>query len=127
VAYLAFVAWMTLRPAPYEPEAGEFLQRLLDAFARSPVLAWITFDVVEFTANVVMFVPLGILCLVWFGARRWWTAPVAGLALSGAIELAQATLLDSRVSDVRDLIANTLGAVVGMGIVLLGDRLRSRA
>lgn len=42
-----------------------------------------------------------------------------GLALSGAIELTQALFLDTRVPDARDLLANTLGAVVGMLLMLL--------
>ena len=116
--YLSAVAWLTLRPSPYDPEAGEFLASVLALLARSPVTAWITFDVVEFAANVALFVPLGILCVLWAGARRWWIPPIAGLVLSGAIELSQALFLDTRVADVRDLAANTLGAVIGLAVML---------
>ena len=57
--------------------------------------------------------------MLWFGVRGWWTAPVLGLATSAAIELAQAAFLDTRVADPRDLVSNTLGAVVGMLLMLL--------
>lgn len=116
--YLWAVGWMTLRAAPYGSEIGEGLDRILAYFATRPATAWITFDRVEFAANVAMFVPLGVLCVLWFGVRRWWTAPLVGLALSGVIEFAQATFLTTRVADTRDLIANTLGAVVGMLLTL---------
>jgi len=117
--YLWAVAWMTLRARPYGSDIAAALDRLLAWFAQRESTAWITFDRVEFAANVAMFVPLGIFAVLWFGVRGWWTAPVLGLVASGAIELAQALFLDARVADVRDLVSNTLGAVLGMLLMLL--------
>jgi glycopeptide antibiotics resistance protein len=117
--YLWAVAWMTLRARPYGDEIAAGLDRLLRWFAAHPSTAWITFDRVEFAANVAMFVPLGILAVLWFGVRGWWTAPVIGALVSGAIETAQAMLLSTRVPDLRDIVANTLGATVGMLLMLL--------
>ncbi len=117
--YLWAVAWMTLRAAPYGSDIASALNRLLAWLAQRESTAWITFDRVEFGANVAMFVPLGVFAVLWFGVRGWWTAPLLGLLTSGAIEFIQATFLDSRVADVRDLIANTLGAVIGMLLMLL--------
>lgn len=117
--YLWAVAWMTLRAAPYGSDIASALDRLLAWFAQRESTAWITFDRVEFGANVAMFVPLGIFAVLWFGVRGWWTAPLLGFLASGAIELIQATFLDSRVADPRDLVANTLGAVIGMLLMLL--------
>ncbi|CAI9386837.1 VanZ family protein [Microbacterium sp. T2.11-28] len=117
--YLWAVAWMTLRARPYGSDIAAALDRLLAWFAQRESTAWITFDRVEFGANVAMFVPLGIFAVLWFGVRGWWTAPVLGLLASGAIEFAQALFLDARVADVRDLVANTLGAVIGMLLMLL--------
>ncbi|CAN7329378.1 VanZ family protein [Microbacterium sp. LjRoot45] len=117
--YLWAVAWMTLRVRPYGSDISYALDRLLAWFAERPSTAWITFDRVEFAANVAMFVPLGVFAVLWFGVRGWWTAPLLGLLASGVIEAAQALFLDSRVADVRDLAANTLGAIVGMLLMLL--------
>lgn len=117
--YLWAVAWVTLRARPYGSDIASALDRLLAWFAERESTAWITFDRVEFAANVAMFVPLGIFAVLWFGVRGWWTAPVLGFLTSGAIEVAQAVFLDSRVSDARDLLSNTLGAVVGMLLMLL--------
>ena len=113
------VGWLTLRAAPYGSDIASALDRLLAWFAERPSTAWITFERVEFASNVAMFVPLGVIAVLWFGVRGWWTAPILGLLASGAIEALQATLLDSRVSDVRDLVANTTGSIVGMCLMLL--------
>lgn len=117
--YLWAVAWITLRARPYGEDLGEGLERLLSWFAQHPQTAWITFDRVEFAANVAMFVPLGIIAVLWFGVRGWWLAPVIGLVTSGVIETGQALFLDTRVADVRDLVANTSGAILGMLLMLL--------
>jgi len=117
--YLWAVAWITLRARPYGSDIASALDRLLAWFAGREATAWITFERVEFAANVAMFVPLGIFAVLWFGVRGWWTAPVLGLAVSAAIEFAQASFLDTRVADPRDLLSNTLGAVVGMLLMLL--------
>jgi hypothetical protein len=118
-AYLWTVAWITLRARPYGSDIASALDRLLAWFAARESTAWITFDRVEFAANVAMFVPLGIFAVLWFGVRGWWTAPVLGFLTSGAIELAQAAFLDARVADPRDLLSNTLGSIVGMLLMLL--------
>lgn len=117
--YLCAVGWITLRARPYGDDISEVLERLLAWFARHRLTEWVTLDRVEFAANVAMFVPLGVFAVLWFGVRRWWTAPVLGLAVSGLIEIAQALFLDTRVPDARDLVANTLGAAIGMLLLLL--------
>ena len=119
VAYLCAVGWLTLRAQPYGADLAGILDRVLHWLAARPATAWITFDVVEFWSNVAMFVPLGVIAVLWFGVRGWWTAPLLGLLVSGVIETAQALFLDTRVPDVRDLFANTLGAVLGMLLILL--------
>ncbi|WP_413355400.1 VanZ family protein [Microbacterium sp. 1P06AB] len=117
--YAWTVGWMTLRAAPYGSDIGSALDRLLAWFAERPSTAWITFDRVEFGANVAMFVPLGVIAVLWFGVRGWWAAPILGALGSAAIEVLQAIFIDTRVSDVRDVVANTLGSVIGMCLMLL--------
>ena len=72
-------------------------------------------------ANVLLFVPFGAalgLYDVSLGA-----ALLAGVALSGAIEVAQFVVVPGRTSSVDDLVLNTVGAVVGY---LLVSNLRRR-
>ena len=65
-----------------------------------------------FWLNVLMCVPLGfMLPLIWKSYRRLWVSALAGASFSLLIELSQ--LVTVRATDVDDLIANTVGTVVG--------------
>ncbi|MFT2817774.1 VanZ family protein [Leifsonia sp. A12D58] len=115
--YLAFVAWVTLGPQPLDDDGTSWLRTLTGSFAGNSATAWITYDVVEFTANIAMFVPLGWLFLSLLGARRWWLALLFGIIFTCFIEFFQ-QFLPTRVPDLRDIIANSLGATIGVGIGL---------
>lgn len=118
-AYAWFVGFLTLRAQPYGSDLANALDRLLGWFAERPATAWITFDLVEFWANVAMFVPFGALTLLWVGVRWWWTAPLLGALASAGIEAAQYLFLDTRFADPRDILANTIGATIGALLMLL--------
>lgn len=80
-----------------------------------------TFFALEFLANIVLFVPLGLLMPLALGRIAAPTALLtvtSGLAVSLAIETAQLSI-EGRVSDPRDLVSNTLGTAVGVAILLL--------
>ncbi|CAM3663990.1 VanZ family protein [Nocardioides zeicaulis] len=64
-----------------------------------------------FVLNVVLFVPLGAVLVV-LTRRPWWVATLLALLGSTAVEVAQGLWLD-RVGSVADVVANTLGALVG--------------
>lgn len=84
-----------------------------------------TYNLVEFSANVALFVPLGILLPLAIGSLRagaFWLTPPIALAISTGIELAQRDI-PGRVSDPRDLVSNTLGAVLGVLILWFIHRL----
>jgi glycopeptide antibiotics resistance protein len=129
LVYLAFVAWMTLRPSVYGPGASDLLYRALGFFSRHEETDWITFARVEAAANVAMFVPMGMFPALLLPRRWWWVGIVVGLAATCGIEWAQATYLSAtRFSDPQDLVMNTLGAAIGaafVGMVLPRSR-RSR-
>jgi VanZ family protein len=95
----------------------------VDASAARPETAWMTYAGVESAANVLMFVPIGLALLLLVGRRRWWIAPLLGVAMTCAVEAIQLVMPD-RVSDVRDIVANSAGALVG---VLLGLAATARA
>ena len=123
--YLAFVGWVTLGPQPLDDTNNGWLTTLLGGFADNPATAWITYDLVEFTANVAMFVPLGCLFVLLLGGRRWWLALVFGILLTCFIEFTQ-QFLPTRVPDVRDVFANSLGTALGICVGLMICRIRSR-
>ncbi|MEZ0446846.1 VanZ family protein [Cellulomonas sp. ICMP 17802] len=123
VVYLVGLARVTLWPQ-LGPDDGFDLVRTVLAWLGSHGVG-LTYSVTEFVANIVLFVPFGVLVGLLTRLRPW--AVVAlGLATSAAIELAQLLFLPDRVADVRDLVANTLGTAVGVA-VLLAVRARTRS
>ncbi|GAB3030886.1 hypothetical protein GCM10027052_04070 [Parafrigoribacterium mesophilum] len=121
VCYLGAVGWITLGPQPLDERGAGMLRVVLEVLARSDLTRWITYDLLEFTANIAMFVPAGLLFLLLAGRRRWWLALTGGVALTCAIEFTQ-LFLPNRFSDVRDILANSLGTLVGVAIALLATR-----
>ncbi|MCU1406627.1 MAG: VanZ family protein [Glaciihabitans sp.] len=123
--YLGFVGYITLGPQPLDDRANSFLWRALTVFGRHDSTQWITYDRVEFGANIAMFVPIGLFFLLLFGRRLWWLAVIFGIGLTLGIEFIQ-LFLPNRVSDPRDLIANSSGAFIGVivGLVLTAGKAR---
>ena len=70
----------------------------------------------EFVYNIALFVPVAAVC-----ATLWPRVPVLGWTLLGllgsvAIEVVQALVLPGRTSEIEDLAANTLGALLGAAL-----------
>lgn len=128
-AYLGLVTWITLGPQPNTGSGNSLFWAVLHFFSEHRSTSWLTYSRVEFLANVGMFVPVGLFFLLLFGRRLWWVAVLAGATLTVAIETAQ-LFLPGRVSDVRDLVANTVGGLIGVLaalVVTAGSARRARA
>ncbi|WP_243227382.1 VanZ family protein [Microbacterium sp. CIAB417] len=123
-AYLVVLARLTLVPDDAAGTGG-ILRAWAEAFAAAPLTRWITFDLLEFTANVALFVPAGVLGALWLGGR-WWLAVPIGLAISAAIETTQHLAIAGRVADVRDLVSNTAGTALGALAIAAMRRIRRR-
>ena len=108
--YLALVARMTLWPAPASPSTFDLVRELLAWLSRIGVP--LSYAGLEAGANVLMFVPFGV--LVGLLVRRIWLVVLLGFCLSAAIELTQLLLLPTRFATVQDVAMNTLGAALGV-------------
>lgn len=120
-----FLAVIHLVFFPIEVYVGEFKmtkplwQLILQEIQFIPIL---TIDIPTFILNVIMLIPFGVYLPLLNGkvdsARK---AAKYGFFLSLSIELVQltieVTLGSGRISDINDLIANTLGAAVGFLII----------
>jgi len=116
--YLAFVAWLTLTPQVDAAGRISIIYRVLDALHRRGYLLTIDDNQLEFLANIALFVPVGMFLLLLFGTRLWWVALTASFAMTTFIEIAQRSI-PGRVPDERDLMANGLGAVIGVLVALV--------
>ena len=94
------------------------LFRLLALLGRYRATDWVTYNGLEFTANIAMFVPVGLFFLLLLGRSRWFVAILAGVVLTFGIETAQ-LFLPARVSDPRDLLSNSIGALIGVTAALI--------
>lgn len=104
-------------PVPVDRGVRSVLLSIFDRLAAAGAPTWVDYAHVEFGANIVMFVPLGVLIALLLPRWEWWLAPIIGLALSLAIEFGQALLLPERFASPLDVLANTAGATIGALIV----------
>lgn len=121
VAYLLAVAAVTLGPAPADDGTLGLVRTLVARLADLGLP--ITYLGLEAVANVVMFVPFGVLVGLLLDRPRW-VVVLLGAVTSAAIETVQLAL-PTRVPTLQDVVLNTLGAA--LGVVVLELVLRGRA
>jgi len=119
VAYLGALAWVTLTPSSNSDRAFSLLQVVVRELQSHSSTDFLSYDDVEFLANIALFVPMGVFVVLLFGRRMWWAGIFAGVLASCWIELAQGVWLSDRVSDPRDLVSNSLGTLLGVLVALL--------
>ena len=126
LAYAAVVLWVTVGPAPWRTSGHQLDGGILNPDAWTAQVTWTTGYLSEMAFNVALFVPVGLLAALLIPRRKWPLALVAGFAFTTLIELVQVPELD-RVSDPRDLVMNTSGAVLGVLLVLVARMVRRSA
>jgi hypothetical protein len=119
-AYAAVVMWITLGPAPGAVLGNQAARGVLDPSIWLESDTWAIGSPTEFGLNVLLFVPFG--ALLAFAVRG---APAIAPAVMASgfallIEIGQIPM-DDRISDPRDLVANSLGAVIGILIARISD------
>jgi VanZ family protein len=118
-AYGGTMVVLSLTPASDGERVLPLLNRLAD-LAQGPARAdWITVEAADFAVGMLLFVPLGILLVLLVGRRRWLFVIVVGVLASCWIELAQGIWLGDRLSDSRDVVANTVGITLGVVVALV--------
>ena len=122
LVYLAFVGLVTLTPGSGQPDYQHLAARVLSRLERYPELEPLTsrlsIERIEFLANIGLFVPLGVFLLLLVGSRLWFVALAAGVVLTSMIENIQRSI-PGRVSDPRDVAANSIGMVIGIVLALV--------
>jgi len=122
LVYLGFVGLVTLTPGSDQPDYADLAARVLARLQRypdlDPLTSRLSIERIEFLANIGLFVPLGVFLLLLVGARLWLVALAAGIVLTSMIESVQRSI-PGRVSDPRDVAANSIGMVIGIGLALV--------
>ncbi|GAA4669363.1 VanZ family protein [Frondihabitans cladoniiphilus] len=113
VLYIGFVGWVTLGPQPYDSSTAGLLTRFFDFSQSHASTRWLDFSNVEGLANVAMFVPLGFFLALFLPRRAWLVAAVLCVLASTGIEMFQGAYLPTRVEDVRDIVHNGTGGLIG--------------
>ncbi len=72
---------------------------------------------VEFAANIVLFIPFGAFLRILRPALwSWWAAGLLAIGSSALIETVQ-LVVPGRVTALSDVVANTLGALLGLAVM----------
>lgn len=117
--YAVFMALTAFWPTPVDQDAHASIQHILWVLHKYGMPHAINYSVVEFTANIALFVPVGLLVVAYFGIERWWLGFAAGFAASATIEFGQLIFLAERFPSIADVVANTTGAILGTVLALL--------
>lgn len=118
--YVVGAAVMVLAPDSDLPtDTAEAIWRLLHRLGAPD---WVTDEDVEVVLNVLLFVPLSFLGAVLRPGWGWLRWLGAGFAVTAVVEFVQGVFLPGRTPDVVDMVANTLGALLGYWLFLLARR-----
>ncbi|ALS57659.1 VanZ family protein [Rathayibacter toxicus] len=119
VPYLVILALIVFWPTPVDAGMKDDLDRIIARLARHR-LGFIDYAFIEASANVVLFIPFGLLLALHVRAPWAWLAVFLGAITSTAIETIQLLLLSARYASGQDIVMNTTGAAIGavMGALL---------
>lgn len=126
IPFLIGLAALTLTPSTVE----DSMPNLLDVILRTTHRLgweWLDFTRLEIIANVLVFVPVGILAFLLLPRRVWFLALLVGPLLSATIETAQRVALPHRAATVNDVVANSTGAILGVFVAVVVTLLLARS
>lgn len=112
--YGVFLAFVAFWPSPVDKPVASLLNRVISELHERGVPAFVDYGFIEFSANIVLFIPVGLIFGLIVPVRFAVIALLLGPALSAAIELGQHFLLAARYATVADVIANSIGATIGV-------------
>ncbi|OAE02761.1 teicoplanin resistance protein VanZ [Arthrobacter sp. OY3WO11] len=128
IAMLVPLAFIAFWPSPVDQPVQGQLAAVLNFLHRHGIPVWFNYRFVEASANVALFVPVGVVSSLAFPGWLWWRIGLFGLLISCCMELGQLLFLHNRFPSALDLVTNTSGSVIGalLAAAVL-ERLRARS
>ncbi|WP_168186204.1 VanZ family protein [Agromyces badenianii] len=123
--YLIAVGLIVFLPAQEARRVTGLVGWLADVLASLGASREVSAVVVEFLANIALFVPMGVLLALAFPTLSWWVVLAVGCLATVGIELVQLAL-PTRYSTLSDIIANTTGTALGLLLLSWWARARQR-
>lgn len=114
MAYLASLALVGFWRSPVDKPILRSLTSALSYLHGVGVPGWFDYHLIEASANVVMFIPLGALAAMALRSTPWWQLAAIGLTASLCMEVGQLLFIPARFASVIDVVTNTSGAVMGI-------------
>jgi len=124
-AYLLGALVVGLWPTPVDAGLRGLIARALGFLHRDGLPSGFGYAALEFSANILFFVPIGVLVCLLLTPRVQLLAIPIGALISGSIELSQLLLLPSRFASWNDILANTSGTVIGVAFVVIIRAIRA--
>lgn len=119
LCYGAVVALVTLTPNPVGPGFEHHVTGLIEIFHAKGLPTWFGFNWLEWVANVVLFIPLGMFVTLLLPQRLQWVALIVLPLISVAIETTQHLFFPARFATVEDVLGNSIGGAIGVLIAWL--------
>lgn len=126
ITYFAVLAIIGYWPTPVDEPASDALNALFRWLHRHGAPRWVNYKLLEAGANVLLFVPVGALCVAAFPRNTWLQNAAIGVMASASMELGQFLFLERRDPSSRDLLTNTTGTVAGIVLVYALTRWHKR-
>ena len=123
--FLAVLALVGFWPSPVDQPVQGQIAGFLFLIHALGAPAWLGYRFIEASANVILFIPLGVMAALAFPRKTWWQIGALGLLVSSFMELGQLLFLSSRYPSRLDLATNTVGCLLGFLLVRSLVRLRS--
>ncbi len=119
--YLVFLVWIILFKLEFDIKELEKVRYINLIPFRLGLLLNPTYNVQEVIQNVIVFLPFGMI-LSAIKEKKLWTVAIIAMISSVALETFQ-YILSIGYSDITDVLSNTFGAIVGIIIYKILDKL----
>ena len=113
VLYALALALIALWPTPVDRPVDGLIVDVVRHVHELGMPGWVGYDLIEFLANVALFAPFGFFVSALLDTHPAVSALV-GFATSASIEVLQLVVRPERFATISDVVANTLGAVIGV-------------